>query len=366
MQNDPVDVRGVKCLAGCRVLWNFAASFCDHAISCRKVLALFRNNQVSSALILAIYVAVLHLPAMLGWVAPAEHTEGGQGFLFRETFGWLLASPRLSAIGATLLVFIQALLVNRLVDMFRMMTDRNWVPGAMYALAASCLPDFLFLSAPLVAVTVLPLALARLFSVYKQASAYGAIFDTAFWLTLGCLFHPPVAWLLPVCFIGFFNLRSFNFREQIVFFTGVLAPFMLALTAYFWFDAASAFLASQFSQGLGVATYSLPTDLYGALKTCLLVILILAVLIGFNVYYYKKLIQIQKFITILFWCLFAGLLAALLHGNGVPNRFILLMPSIAIFLSYSIQSLRNAFMAEVFHFALLAAVFFIQFFPAGS
>lgn len=337
--------------------------FFASAIFARKVLALFRNNQVSTAIILAIYVALLHLPALLGRVIPPGVVEPGQSLLFKSTFGWLAANPTGSAIAALLLVFVQALLVNGLVDRFRMMNDRNWVPGAMYALAVSCLPDFLFVSPALVAVTVVPVALGRIFTVYKQVTAFGAVFDSAFWITLGSLFHPPLAWLLPVCYIGFFSLRSFHLREQIVFFIGIFIPFMLALTTFFWFDSAPAFLAGQFSEGLSLAFYSLPDSLYNGLKAGLILILLLTVLLGFNIYYYKKLIQVQKYITILFWFLMGGLVAVLLHSNGIPGRFALIMPPVAIFLSYSIQSLRNAFMAEVFHFALFAAVFFIQFFP---
>lgn len=304
---------------------------------------------------------------MLGWVKPAANAESGfNTLLFRDVFGWVLAGAQRSAMLASVLVFIQAVLLNRLVDTFRMMHDRNWIPGAMYALAASALPDFLFVSAPLAAATVIPLALGRMFSVYKQSQAFGAVFDSAFWLTVGSLFYPPLAWLLPVCFIGFFSLRSFHLREQIVFFTGVSVPFILALTFYFWYDAAPAFLNGQFAQGLQISIYTLPNGLYGSLKTALLALLLVTVLLGFNVYYYKKLIQIQKYITILYWFLFAGLLAMLLHSGAQFRHFILLTPSIAIFLAYSFQSLRNAFMAEVFHFGLLAAVFFIQFFPTNS
>lgn len=327
------------------------------------MFALFRNNQVSTALLLAVYIAVLHLPAILGWIKPPGDVASGPALLFRDTFGWALADPLWSSTCAAVLVFIQALLVNSLADTFRMMNDRNWVPGAMYALTASCLPDFLFLSPALVGITFIPLALRRMFSVYKQSSAFAAVFDSALWLTVGSIFHPPVAWLLPVCFFSFFTLRVFNLREQIVFFTGVFSPFFIALTFYFWFDAVGAFLSGQFGQGLRIDLYSLPNDIPGMLKSGLLLVLLFIVLLGFNVYYFKKLIQVQKYISVLYWCLFAGLGAALLHGNGHFPFFVVLMPSVAIFLAYSFQALRNAFMAEVFHFGLLAAVFFIQFFP---
>lgn len=304
---------------------------------------------------------------MLGGVKLPENADPGHHtLLFRDVFGWVLTESWRSALVSTVLVFVQALLINRLVDTFRMMNDRTWVPGAMFALAASALPDFLWVSPPLAAVTVVPLALGRMFGVYKQSMAFGPVFDSAFWLTVGSLFYPPLAWLLPVCFIGFFSLRSFHLREQIVFFTGVSVPFILALTFYFWYDAGQVFLSGQFSEGLRISMYSLPDDLFGALKTALLVVLLLTVLLGFNVYYYKKLIQVQKYITILYWFLFAGLIAALFHSGTQLRVFVLLMPSIAIFLAYSLQSLRNAFMAEVIHLGLLAVVFFIQFFPANS
>ena len=303
---------------------------------------------------------------MLGWVAPPANEEVGQGLLYGDVFGRALVNSHYSAIAASILVFFQSLLLNRLVDSFRMMNDRNWVPGALYALVVSCLPDFLFLSPPLVAVTFVPLALGRVFSVYKQSSAFGAVFDSAFWLSLGCLFHPPLVWLLPVCFAGFFSLRSFNLREQIVFFIAVFVPFLLAFTYYFWFDRVSDFISGQFSRGLEFSVYSFSGATAGALRTGFLAVLLLTVLLGFNVYYYKRLIQIQKYITILYWFLFAGLAAVLLHGHTHLTYFIPLMPSIAIFLAYSFQSLRNTLMAEVFHFGLLAAVFFIQFFPTGS
>ncbi len=310
---------------------------------------------------------------MLGWVDPPGQTVSGAGLLFRDWFGWLVVwdlTPETptwemsrSAIAAAVLVFAQALLVNRLADAYRLMNDRNWIPGMMYVLAASFVPDFLFFSPALVAVTVVPIALSRMFSVYKQTLSYGAVFDTAFWIAAGCLFYPPLVWLIPACYFGFFNLRSFSSKEQWVFLTGLFVPVFLAFTGYFWQDQAVAFWRGQLMEGLSFAFLRLPEGLFNGLKTGVIALVLIIVFMGVNIYYHKKLIQVQKSITIFFWFLFASVAAAILHGNGYPGVFILLAPSIAIFFAYLFQSLRGAIIAEVFHLALVAIAFFLQFYP---
>ncbi|MCC6462442.1 MAG: hypothetical protein IT260_18385 [Saprospiraceae bacterium] len=326
------------------------------------MLALFRNNQTTTSLELALYVVILHLPAMVGWVPMPEGLSSRGGLLFGDVLGWAITNPKLSALAATALVFGQAVLLNLLADRYRMMDDRNWIPGLMYALVASSIPDFQFLSPALLGATFIPIALLRLYGVYKQNLAFGAIFDTAFWLSLGCLFHPPVAWCLVPAFMGFFNLRSFSAREQVIFMTGIFVPVFLGFTLYFWLDQPGAFWVSQFREGLAINWFSFSGHaLATQLKFGLVAAMLLVVVLGFNVYYFKKLIQVQKYITILFWFLLANLVAALIHGGLRPEYFLLLMPSVAMFFAYAFLSLRNAIMAEVLHLVLLAAVFYLMF-----
>lgn len=242
------------------------------------------------------------------------------------------------------------------------MEDRSWYPGVLYAAAVSSLPDFQYVSPALVAVTFLPIALRRIFSVYKQTQAYSPIFDAAFWICLATIFHPSAVWCLPAAYFALFNLRSFNPREQLVFFTGIFAPFFLALTGYFWYDRGGEFLQVQFTQWIAFPTFVFPSG-YAGMKTGLLVLLLVVGLLGFNVYYHKKLIQVQKYITIFYWFMFAGLVSMLCHPEMRLEFALLTMPSLGIFLAYLFQSIRNGLIAELLHSVLLAAIFLLQFYP---
>lgn len=328
------------------------------------MLSLFRNNQSTTVFILAFYVVLLRLPAVLGWVLPSVPLEAGNGgLLFQNMFGWAVGNATLSAIGAAVLVYIQALLVNRVADVFRLMDDRNWLPGAMYVLAASCVPDFLFISPAMVAITFLPLALQRMYSVYKQTVAFGAIFDSAFWVVVAVFFHPPAIWWIPVAYFALLSLRSFPTREQLIFLTGILSPVVLALTGYFWFDQAGSFLAVQLSSCIFVPSFNLPADLSNTLEAVLVGILMVICLLGFNIYYHKRLIQVQKYVTILYWFFFAGILATLFQFELRLESLLLVMPSIGIFLAYLFQSTRNKPLLELLHLVLLLAVYMLQFLP---
>jgi len=328
------------------------------------MLSLFRNNQSTTVFLLAIYTLCLHLPALIGWVQPQEKLgEGDGGLLFQTIFGWADKNAFISASLATVFVYVQALLVNRLADFYRMMDDRNWLPGALYVLAASSVPDLLFLSPALVAATFIPIALHRTFSVYRQTQAYAAIFDGAFWTMITVFFHPPAFWCIGMVYLAYFSLRSFSPREQFVLLTGILTPTILALAGYFWIDQADDFLRMQFSRFIFWPAFDLPGDLYGSLKITLVGLLLVACLLGFNIYYHKRLIQVQKYVTILYWFCFAGLLATLFQYDLRPESLMLVMPTMGIFLGYLFQSTRNTALLELFHLTLFVTVLLLQFFP---
>ena len=286
--------------------------------------------------------------------------------MYRDWFGWADHQPFYSAIAAAMLVFIQALLINNLADRFRLLGDRSWLPGLFYALAAACLSDFLFLSPPLVAATFVPLVLRRIFQAYKVPQATALVFDAGWWATLGSLFYPPMFFLLLATYAGVNIMRSFNLREQLVFLSGLFAVLFLAWLWYFWSDRGGTFWDIQFGTLLGFYHFAPTMDTERILKTLLLAVLLCTIMISFGAYFHRKLIQTQKSITILYWFLFVGASVILLQNDPLPAHFLLIMPSVGIFMALSFSALRNRFIAEIFHFALLAVVLFVQFLPLAS
>lgn len=324
------------------------------------MLALFRNNESFTVFLLAAYIGVLRLPAILGWVAPPEGEEAPAGWLYLWLLGGLGAAPLWSAIAAAGLVFVQALMVNRLANKYRMAEERTWLPGMLYGLMTSCVPDFLFLSPALVATTFLPLGLWRLFSVYRRPLAFSAVFDAAIWFTLATLFYPPASWFILVGFLSFFTLRSFSVREQMVYAVGVGAILIIAQAALFWYDRLEDFWAIQIANLIAWPQVSIPQDIHSRLSIGMMGLLLFIVAFGFNLYYHKRAIQIRKYIDILYWFLLAGVVSAFFRPSSTLDGFLLCGPTAGIFLSYLFQASRNNPLMELSHLVLFVAALMVQ------
>lgn len=324
------------------------------------MLSFFRSNQFLVAIPLALYVILVHIGALTGYVPTLPYAAEG-GLLYESWFGWVSKQPFYSAIIAVFLVFIQAVTVNTLADEFRLMGDRNWFPGLFYALTASALPDFLFVTAPLVAATFVPFSLWRIYKAYQKPNVTGAIFDGALWIGVASLFYPPSLWLLVAAFAGFEVVRVFRLHERFVFLTGAFVPLFLAWLWYFWADRGAEFRDEHWRNLFQLYHFDAIWDEKLILKTTLVVLFTLIFLMGISSLYNRKGIQAQKFVSVLYWFLVVGALSSLLQPEWRWEHIILPSAAMGILLSLTFQSLRNRFWAEIWHLVILGFVLVVQF-----
>jgi hypothetical protein len=325
------------------------------------VLVLFRSNQVSTALILAIFTILVRLPALLGYVTPDPFADDSAGMLYRFLFGWSTENPFLSALTAAAIVFVQALLVNWLVNQSRVNPERNWLAPLLYVLVMSCTPDLLFLSAPLVAVTVMPIMLRLIFQIYKSSEPTMIVFDAGFLTALGALFYVPFMWLFPVMLLALTHLRTLKLREIAVFISGLFVPGFLGWIVAVWQNMGGLFRKAHFSTLWQVWDLGIEQQLPVLVRSSVLLLLALTVLLSFNTYYHKRLMQVQKYNNIMYWIILATCATAFLRNTPTIEHFALAGTSVGIFLALSFQSLKNKAIAEVLFFGLLALVGFVMF-----
>jgi hypothetical protein len=327
------------------------------------VLFLFRNNQISTAVLLAVYVLLTHLAAISGYLPIPHSGGGGSGLLYESIFGWLAGLPYVSAIIAAMLVFLQAFMVNQLADTFRLLGDRNWLPGLFYVFAVSAIPDFLFLSPALVATTFIPLVLRKIFHSYKTPQATALIFDAGFWMTVGSLFYPPMLLLMLAAYVGVNVMRSFSLREQMVFWIGLLVPFFLAWLFYFWNDRGMEFWGAQAGRVRETGQFPGWQDIRYVFEIGFLVLMLAMVVLNFGLFYRRKLIQAQKCITVLYWFVCIGVLSVFLQSGINLSHAAVVMPGVGVFLSMWLSSFKRRFIAEIIHVVLLIVLLAIQYIP---
>jgi hypothetical protein len=318
------------------------------------VLALFRNNQIFTAIPLALFAALLHLPALFGWIQPDGNTVQHAGDLFRLLFGWTADSPTGSAVLATFLVVIQAVLVNWLVNISRINSERNWLLPLLYVFFASCISDFQWTSPALVATTFIPLILRQLTYAYKGDNVPALAFNIGFYVGFSSLFYPVMLWLAPIFLLGFNSVRTLRLRELCIWLIGCWVPGFLGWLWSFWVDRGGAFRQTHLYDLFQLCDFDFgKPSLLLQLQIGLLGILLLIILLSFGTYYFKKLMQIQKLINILYWIIFAVIVTWLFRNQPNLEHVLLAASPTGMFLGMTFQHIRNRMLAELFFLLLL-------------
>ena len=320
------------------------------------MLSFFRTNQIFNSVLLIFYILIL-------WGAqyfvPNSWLAESNG-IFAE---WLLSHTGTgtiwSRIIALFLLLFNATFINYLVAEFRLDYDMNLFPGLFYILVSCCIPEFLHLSPILIANTFLLFALLNLLKTYKNSQPAVLIFNTGFWIAIASLFYFSFVIFLLMGLIGLSILRAFKIRERLMMICGFIVPYFLLGTIYFWLDQFGLFWSRQVTDNIKWMDYYGTLDATTYVKLGAFALLILWVIFNSGVYNFKKNIQIQKRISVLFWVLlFAGFTVFFQAKISLTHLQIITIP-VGIFLGLTFSRLPSN-VAESIHFILLILAVALQ------
>jgi len=137
-------------------------AFCRQNIL--TLLSIFRNNLFINSLLLLPYVILVRVHTLVHPVA--YEVQQGDTFVVEFLFS-SISSPIGQSISAILLVYLQAVFLNRLVIKHRLAPDYSLWPGLIYILL-TLMPSFPGLSPHLLANTFILISLDQLFRTYKS------------------------------------------------------------------------------------------------------------------------------------------------------------------------------------------------------
>lgn len=316
------------------------------------MLSLFRTNQIFTSVLYILYILLLWHPVFVLEI-PAEHLSSGALGAWLDH--WSEQHLTASRIAAIALLWIQAILVSTIVNRYRIAQDANLIPGLIYLLVSSCIPEFLHLSPLLVANTFFLLSLYNLFDTYKKSSCADLLFNTGWWTGIASFFYMPYLYFIVFCIIASGILRSAQLKEYLMIATGLLVAYFLVGLYFFWVDQLPWFLAYHFEQA-GFIFRDITWEKSAMIKAGLFLLLILFILLNVGRYTYKQNISAQKYISVLYTALFWGGLSVLLQKRISLDSLLLCAIPVGIFTGITFAAIRNRLAAEMLHFILLAAI----------
>lgn len=320
------------------------------------MLSFFRNNRFLNSLLLLPYVVLLRCLAI-----PGDFPSGvpSKGMLSEWMVGESFETSILSVIVGILLVYFQALQLNRVVIQNRMTHELTLFPGMMYVLLVSYFPSYNGLSSPLIANTFVLIALESLFATHKKTGSAGRIFDAGLWLSMASLFYFGYSVMLLFGIIGLSALRTLKSREWLQYFIGYATPLSMFAMIDFIRHGHLNSLVSHFTDNIGTLDLEY-TGLRWFAHVGFFVLLLLVALFNFTTFKQRKNIHTQKKVDLLMWLLFFGFTVVFIQaGIGVTEWIVLTIP-LACFIAMIIAQSSQYIVLEVVHFLFLAASIGLQ------
>ena len=191
------------------------------------MIALFKQKSPANLIVLLIFSLLIKMPLFLySKDITATAHDGRLYHLFLSFFTTPGKSNGLTcSVVAFTLLYGQGLLLNYLVNENRMTSRQTFLPAMAYMLISSLLPEWNYLSAPLVATTIIIWCFIKVFKLYNAAIASGIIFNIGLLLGISSFIYLPSIIFLLCILLGLMILRPFRFKEFILLILGILTPY---------------------------------------------------------------------------------------------------------------------------------------------
>lgn len=330
------------------------------------MLSFFKSNNPAVVALYMVYLAAFRIcfvfiPADYGFVF--THTEPLSQLFFSMLKGPLANNIWLNTVLAALLTFIQALLINDIVNDNKIVARKNYLAGMLFIVVSSFFKESLVLSPALLSLTFVILSTRRMFSLIKKEKALGDVFDVGFLVAIAALFYFPAILFILFAYVGLGTMRAFSYRDWIIMLLGILSPFVVVFTWYFWFDKISLLLPQLANAHGHTWLNGLRMTPENSMLLASLVVLTIAALAILPAALYSSLIQVRKFATALITLLFLILIAVTLQQTSHLSHWVLLGLPLSIIFSMVLMQIKIKWVPEVIHLILILLVLAGQYLP---
>jgi len=255
----------------------------------------------------------------------------------------------------------QALLVNYIVNRYKMQPDPTYLPAVGYILVMGFFHYTPGLNPVLLANTFFIIAIWELFKTYRESKCADNIFNIGFWLAVGSLCYLPVGVFLLLGIVGMLMLRSSNFKDYLILFIGFLIPYFLAGTGFFLTDALPEFSQRQFHNNFGIKDFLTRRDFWDYLKPAITILAIIGFAVASGNLNTRTSAQAQKNYSLLFWILIISIFSITFQLGITTEHLLLVAMPLGVLSAAALTRIKNITTAELTHLAILIIILGYQY-----
>lgn len=320
---------------------------------------LFRQKSPGNLIILLIFGLLLKMPLFLyprNTAATPYDEDLYHGFIHFISTG--KDNAFVSSLVAFFLLYVQALMINYLMNEYRMLGKQTYLPGMAYLLVTTILPEWTFLSSPLVSLTFIIWVFILLFRLYNTQTAKGSIYNIGLLLGLSSYVYFPSATFILCALLGLMILKPFRLNEIVLLLMGCLTPYYFYGTYLFLTDQLN---VRSFFPHLSLQVPQVKSNLWVAISTLFLTLPFLAGGFFVQTHLHKMLIQVRKCWSILLIYLLLAFFVPFVNSNLLFSNWILLAAPFACFHSAAYYYPQKMWVPHVLFVLLTGYILYLQY-----
>ncbi len=284
------------------------------------------------------------------------------GFLYKALLAWLkpVGNPFPVIYGAIafMLLFTQAITLNKLVNDLRLMQKPNYLTGMSYLLVTSLFTDWNMLSAPLIVNTMLIWVWGRMSGLYNDSSPKTTLFNIGIAIGFSTFFYFPSIAFSALVIFGLAVIRPFKFSEWLIALFGIITPY--------YFVLAIAFLAGKLnSYRLPGIAFTYPKFNQTNWAYAAIFLVLLTAVAGFffvQQNFRRQLIQARKSWSLIFLYLLVALFIPFINATYTFNYWILCAVPLSALMGAAFFYPTKKIVPLVVHWVMVAFVIAISYF----
>lgn len=325
------------------------------------MIKLFRSFNPVNIVWLAVFLFLMRL----GF---AYYVPDKTGFPFVELFSRLLIPvsyqytipPIVNLFSASVLVFIQAILINYLVNQYNLLGKSTFLPALMYITVSGLFIPFLMLSPPLICNFLVIWMLFKMFELYKGDETKSISYDLGMIVAIGAMIYLPFIYMFLAIWVAMVIFRPFDWREWIACVIGFITVFFFLAVFYYLNDKLGQFfeiwlpLATKFPMHININYYN-----YLVLIPVIVVLALCFFKLRQN--FFKSYVQTRKSFQLLFFIFIIGSLSFYIRTDFHIDHFLLCAVPAAVFFAYYFLYATTRWFYEGLYILLLVSIIYFQF-----
>ncbi len=298
-----------------------------------------------------IYYSPVNIPFAFGGMFSRLLISENQQYPFSATINIILSA---------VIVFVQALLLNYIVNYFNLLGKPTLLPALMYITLSTLFTPFLVLTPALLCNFLLIWILFKLFSLYKIKDAKSTSYDLGLIVGVGTLLYIPFVYLFLLIFIGLAIFRPMVWREFLTAIIGFLTMLFFLVVYYYLNDKLDQFYNIiqpnniKLTPSLMISKY----NLWVLLPICIILVLCL---FKIQQNFFRSYVQVRKSFQLIFIVFLLTVSTFYIKGAFNWSHFILCAVPGAVLFAYYFSQARVKWFYESLYLILFASLVYFQF-----